>query len=104
MAKKFIFWKGYCNESKFIALDKINRIINNYGDIVDIKQFSDISITLKVELEELQIDRLYSDLKDYIKLDEFENMNSKSTRERTIFINISFASAKGNVKIEVPYV
>ncbi|MBD0833124.1 hypothetical protein [Aestuariibaculum sediminum] len=104
MAKKFIFWKGYCKASKFIALDKINHIISISGDIVDIKQFSDISISLKIEIEEQKIDTLYASLKTYIEIDEFDTMNSNSNKERTIFLNISFSSGKGDVKVDVPYV
>lgn len=52
MAKEFLFWKGYCKESRYTALDKINRIVNNSGDVVDVKQFSDVSMSLRIELEE----------------------------------------------------
>lgn len=104
MAKKFIFWKAFCNESKFVALDKINQIIDIYGDVVDVKQFSDVSMSLRIELPENTIDTLYLDLKTYIELEAFEKLESKSTRERTVFLNISFALGEGNAKVAVHYV
>ena len=104
MANKFIFWKGYSKESKYKVLDKINQIINNSGDLVDIKQFSGISMSLKIELEERKIEKLYLDLKSYIEMDEFDILESYSTSERTIFLNISFSLGKGNVEVTVPYV
>ncbi|MCK0114413.1 hypothetical protein [Gelidibacter sp. F63206] len=104
MTNKFIFWKGYSKESKYTALDKINEIINNSGDVVDVKQFSDISISLKIELEEQKIEKLYSDLQNYIEMDELDNLESSSIRERIIFLNISFSLGKGNLEVAVPYV
>ncbi|WP_274474570.1 hypothetical protein [Mangrovimonas aestuarii] len=104
MANKYIFWKGYSKESKYTALEKINEIINNSGDVVDVKQFSDLSMSLKIELEEQKIDKLYLDLQNYIEMDDFDKLDSSSIRERTIFLNISFSLGKGNLEVAVPHV
>ncbi|PXX25717.1 hypothetical protein [Arenibacter sp. ARW7G5Y1] len=104
MANKIIFWKGYSKESRYETLDKINQIINRSGDVVDVKQFSDISMSLRIEVEEQKIEKLYLDLKNYIELDDFDILESSTNSERTIFLNISFSLGKGNIEVAVPYV
>ena len=52
---KSIFWTGYSNQNRLIALHKIEEIISQFGYITDAKQFSDISIMLKIELPENMI-------------------------------------------------
>jgi len=97
-----IFWTGYCNNERMIAINEIEKIINNYGYITDFKQFSDISLSIKIELEELNIDKLYSALKHYISINDFEKIKSSSNRERLIFLNVNFVKGKGDLRIEVP--
>jgi hypothetical protein len=97
-----IFWTGYCNNERIIAISEIERIINNYGYITDFKQFSDISISIKIELEELNIDKLFNALKDYMSINDFEKINSTSNRERLIFLNVTFVKGTGDLRIEIP--
>ena len=99
-----IFWTGYCNNERFAAIGEIEKVINSYGYITDFKEFSDVSLSIKIELEELNIDKLFTDLKKTIILDDFEGVNSISNRERIIFLNITFARSTGDLRIEVPAV
>jgi len=97
-----IFWTGYCNNERIIAISKIEKIINSYGYITDFKQFSDISLSIKIELEELNIDKLFNALKDYMSINDFEKINSSSNRERLIFLNVTFVKGTGDLRIEIP--
>jgi hypothetical protein len=97
-----IFWTGYCNNERIIAISKIEEIINNYGYIIDFKQFSDISLSIKIELEELNIDNLFCDLNNYMSLNDYAKINSSSNRERLIFLNITFVKGTGDFRIEIP--
>jgi hypothetical protein len=99
-----IFWTGYCNKDRNIAISEIEKIVNTYGYIIDFKQFSDISLTLKIELEELNIDKLFLALGNYMNLNNFEILNSSSNRERSIFLNINFIQGSGDLRIETPAV
>jgi hypothetical protein len=99
-----IFWTGYCKVNRFVAINKIEQIVSDYGSIVDFKQFSDISLSLNIEIEELNIDELYLALKSCMELKEFGELNSSSNRERTIFLNITFTQGTGDLKIEIPAV
>lgn len=82
----------------------IQGVIAKYGDIVDVKLFSDISLTMTIEIDEFKIDRLYDELSAIMGMDKFERLDSISKKERTIYLNISFTRATGNLIIEVPSV
>ena len=99
-----IFWRGYCNNERIIAINDIQKIIGDYGYITDFKQFSDISISIKIELEEQNIDKLFCALKSYMSLDDFESLNSFSNRESLVFLNLTFIKETGDLEIEIPAV
>lgn len=101
---KTFFWVGYCNNERIKAVKDIEKLINPYGYIVDFKLFSDISISIKIEIEELQIDSLYDALKTYLSLDNVDKVNSSSKVERVIFLNITFTKGTGNLRVETPAV
>ena len=101
---KRIFWTGYCNKERTTAIYEIEKILSNYGFVTDFRRFSDISISMTIEIEELKIDQLYSDLKKYLSLNSFEKLNSDSNNECIIYLNTSFVKGTGNLIIEVPSV
>jgi hypothetical protein len=101
---KSIFWTGYCNTGRNIAISEIEKIISTFGFITDFNRFSDFSLSVSIELEERKIDKLYEELKRYMRLDDFEKLNSTSDLERRIFLNITFIKGTGNLRIEVPRV
>lgn len=99
-----IFWKGYSNDERNSSMIAIQGVIAKYGDIVDVNLFSDISLTMTIEIDEFKIDRLYDELSAIMGMDKFERLDSISKKERTIYLNISFTRATGNLIIEVPSV
>jgi hypothetical protein len=99
-----IFWKAYSNDERHAAIPVIQQAVSKYGDIVDSQLFSDVSLNLKIEIDELKVDELYDQLCGIMGLDKFEYLHSTATRERTIFLNITFNKGTGDVAIEVPAV
>jgi hypothetical protein len=99
-----IFWTGYSNDERHTSINNINSVVARYGELVDFKLFSDISITMKIEIEECKIDDLYVELAAIVGMDTFEKLHSMSAKERTIYLNITFKKATGNLVIEVPAV
>ncbi|MEQ1798368.1 MAG: hypothetical protein ABL872_10460 [Lacibacter sp.] len=99
-----IFWTGYSNDERHSSMSIIKRVIAKYGDIVDFKFFSDISLTMVIEIEEFKIDKLFDELTDNIGIDKFEYLNSISKKERTVYLNVTFSKGTGNLIIEVPSV
>jgi len=99
-----IFWTGYSKDERHSSMGTIKKVIAKYGDIVDFKLFSDISLTMVIEIEEFKIDKLYEELADNIGIDKFEYLNSISKKERTVYLNVTFTKGTGNLIIEVPSV
>lgn len=99
-----IFWTGYSNDERHTAINKIQSVVSKYGDLVDFKLFSDISLSMTIEIEEFKIDKLHDELSKNIAIEKSEYLNSISRNERTVYLNITFARGTGNLKIEVPSV
>ena len=99
-----IFWTGYSRGERHHIIARVRETVAGYGDIVDFKFFSDISIVITIEVKERSIDTLYDDLKEQMVLDEFPRLNSESDQERVIYLNITFTRATVDLKIEVPSV
>lgn len=99
-----IFWAGFTNDERHSAITKIQRVVSKFGDIVDIHLFSDLSLSLTIEVQELKIDKLHEELSKIIGVEKAEDLNSISKTERTIYLNITFAKGTGNLKVEVPSV
>lgn len=99
-----IFWTGYSNDERLASISTIKNVVSKYGDIVDFKFFSDISLTMAIEIEEFNIDKLYNELANTLSIDKFENLNSVCKKERKVYLNITFAKGTGNLTIEVPNV
>ena len=98
------FWKAYSNDERHSAIDKIQSVVSKYGDIIEFKFFSDISITLIIEIMESKIGKLNDELRDILTIDKYDYYDSTSQIERTIYLNITFTKGTGNLKIEVPSV
>jgi hypothetical protein len=68
-----LFWTAYSNEERSKAISNIQTIISKYGDIIGFKFFSDISLTMTIEIKELRIDTLYDELKNIVGIDKMKN-------------------------------
>ncbi len=101
---KNIFWTGYSNDERYSAIKNIQNIVSRYGDMVDFHFFSDISLSITIEIEELKIDYLYNELSKYLGIQQHEYLHSISKKERIVYLNVSFAQGTGNLKIEIPSV
>jgi len=97
-----IFWTGYSNNERLSAISNLKEVVGKYGDIIDFKFFSDVSLTVVIEIEARNIDKLYMELVEHIGMDKFKYLNSNSKKERTVYLNITFTKGTGNLIIEVP--
>lgn len=101
---ELFYWTGFCSKNRNQAISEIEQIISKHGFITDFKKFSDISISLVIEITERKIDLLYNELFEYMTLYDFNLLSSASENERTILLNITFTKGTGDLKIEVPAV
>jgi hypothetical protein len=101
---KQLFWTAYSNDERHFAITSIKDIVNQFGDMVDYKFFSDISINMTIEIEEYKINAMHMALSKIVSIDGYEPIDSHAKTERMIFMNVTFTKATGNLKIEVPEV
>lgn len=71
---------------------------------MNFNMFSDLALTLSVEVEENRIPELYNALSSTLRVSDFdaENIRTESTKEWLLFMNISFGGGEGKLKGEVP--
>lgn len=98
-----IFWSAVGHGDRITVISECERIIDNYGFIMEFKKFSDLALSLYIDVESNKIPRLYEALKSVLNLDvfDFKEVNEKT---HTIFLNISFADGHGDLKQEIPNV
>jgi hypothetical protein len=99
-----VFWKGYTEQERTIFIPSLQPVISSFGDIVDFKLFSDLGMTMTIEIKESCIDPLYIALTAHLNMDPVNPIHSHSSRERTLFLHISFSIGRGELKVEVPAV
>jgi hypothetical protein len=99
-----IYWTGFSSSTRNQAIYEISAIINRHGFITDFRMFSDLSLSISIEVEERKIDALYAELGKYMHLNDFTLLNTNSVKERLILLSVNFSQATGDLVIEVPAV
>lgn len=98
------YFIGYYENERIPGISEIETIINKHGFILDFKMFSDISLSMIIEIEESNVDLLFSDLKKIMKMNDFVSLNTNSHEECTILFNVTFSRGTGKLRIETPAV
>lgn len=98
-----IFWSAIGHGGRIEVIQASENIINKYGFINEFKQFSDLALSISIEVSPDKIRDLYDALKEHLRLDPFD---FKEVNENTniVFLNISFADGHGDLRVEVPQV
>ena len=100
---KKLYWTGYSNKAMVSSISEIEDIILAYGFIIDFKRYSDISLSLIVEVAGWKIEKLHQNLSQYMRMSNLEITGEQSEKENLLFLNITF-SGTGRIKFEVPNV
>ena len=98
-------WQLFSNQDRITAIEALKAIISkNDGYIVNFNLFSDLALSLTVEIEEQNISNLYSELETIISISESKpgNIDDDSKKDWWILMNVSFSKGKGNLKVEIP--
>lgn len=106
MIKK-LNWQAFSNDERNKVIEELKEIIsNNDGYIINFNMFSDLALSLNIEIEENRILELYKALTHILNVSDFDtkNINFESRKEWLIFMNISFSIGKGELKKEIPSV
>ena len=105
--KNKLNWQAYSNKERNGVIEEIkNTISQNDGYIINFNMFSDLALSLSIEIEEDKISNLYTQLNKLIKISTPapDQLNEHSKLECWVLMNISFSTGKGNLKIEIPNV
>lgn len=102
--RKHFYWKGFGDEERHSTIYQIENIINQNGYIDDFHMFSDVAISLKINIEERYLEALHKELSGIIRLPELPVNELHSSVECTVFLNVTFTQSTGNLMIEVPAV
>ncbi len=99
-----IFWNGICNEDRIPGISRIEECIGKYGFITDFKFFSDLSVSMLIEIDGKNINALYENLLQIISISKSSDLIPDSETEFLILFNIIFTKGTGNLKVEIPSV
>jgi hypothetical protein len=100
-------WQVFSNKERNEAIEEIKRIISkNGGYIINFNLFSDLALSLTIEIEEKSILSLYKEIDKTLKISEPEpeNLDINSNKDWWILMNVSFSKGKGILKVEIPNV
>jgi prepilin-type processing-associated H-X9-DG protein len=98
-----VFWSAIGHGERINVIQSCEKIIGEFGYILEFKQFSDLGLSLHIDVQSDKIKALYDSLKQALRLDnfDFKEINDKTS---TVYLNISFADGHGDLKVEIPEV
>lgn len=102
--KKKLNWDAFSSHKRIVAIEEIKQVINkNGGYIINFQMFSDLAMSLSIEIEEKQILVLHTELQKIISLAALGStiIDQNSKKEWMILMNISFSDGSGNMKHEI---
>ncbi|MTI30300.1 hypothetical protein [Xanthovirga aplysinae] len=105
--QKKLNWEAFSGEDRNNILREIQNVISiNDGCILNFNMFSDLALSLCVEIEEKKILGLHKALKSLLKISDLDLgiINQNSQKEWLLFINLSFSKGTGDLKMKVPEV
>jgi hypothetical protein len=99
---KRFYWNGISIDERTKAISEITILVDKYAAISNFQRFSDISLSLVLEIEECKINDLYVDLDKIMIIDGFNPNITDSTADCIILFSITFSKSTGDLTIEVP--
>lgn len=98
-------WQALSTNDRNEAIDELkNTISKNNGYIINFSLFSDLGLSLTIEIEEKSILNLYKEISKTLLISEPEpvNLDKNSIKDWWILMNISFSKGKGDLKNNIP--
>ncbi|MEY3445163.1 MAG: hypothetical protein RLZZ519_3444 [Bacteroidota bacterium] len=96
------YWTAICTEERLQAMAELTRIIDQYATILNFQRFSDVSLSLLLEMEGNKVSELRAALRQVMLLDGDEVATTTSTADCLVFLNVTFAKGKGDLEVEMP--
>ena len=105
--KNKLNWQCYSNSERNEAIEGLkDKIALSGGYIINFNMFSDMALSLTIEIEAKDISALYHELKAELNITEElkENLDVNSNKEWWILLNLSFGKGEGRLTTEIPNV
>jgi hypothetical protein len=99
-----IFWSATCPLSRVEGIMRAQEIISRFGYILDFRHFSDLEMSLVLEIAESNMAALYIELTGIMDLKSVKGKLTGKEQERRLLINIAFTSGEGLLRTDVPAV
>jgi hypothetical protein len=101
---KRFYWAAYCYDDRLLCISRVQDCVMGYGFIMDFKFFSDLAMSLCIEIEEGHLRPLFEDLIKIIDITIPDEWPTGPETECMLLINITFTKGTGDLKVEVPMV
>ncbi len=96
------YWTAICTEERLKAMADLTRIIDQYATILNFQRFSDVSLSLVLELEANKVSELQLALRQVLLLEGEDVAPTKAAVDCLVLMNVTFARGKGNLEVEMP--
>ena len=96
------YWTAICTEERLKAMADLTRIIDQYATILNFQRFSDVSLSLVLELEANKVSELQIALRQVLLLEGEDVAPTNTTKDCLVLMNVTFARGKGNLEVEMP--
>jgi hypothetical protein len=97
-------WEIYCKKDRYEGISEIESLVNKYGAITDFHRFSDLSLSLTVDITPSNAHLLFDKLSKEMDIKGKKPLETESKTEGILYISINFALGHGDLKTEVPNV
>lgn len=104
---KKLNWQAVSNSDRNQVIEEVKNVISySAGCIMNFNMYSDLAMSLSIEIEEDGIADLHQALSNVVSLSELDLavINPNSRKEWMILMNLSFASGTGEVTYDIPEV
>ena len=97
-------WEGYSQGERTVTIENIKSAIQvNDGCIMNFNIFSDLAITLSIEIPSNRLKSLLESLSKILTVSVKTPIEeSISAKEQMVSFNVSFSAGTGNMRNEIP--
>ncbi len=99
---KRLYWNAVCRDDRIKAISHISVIASRYGTILDFKKFSDLEMSLLVEVEPSRMAAMHAELSKVMALGGDPPGHPDAASDILVFVHIAFTRGKGDLALEVP--
>ena len=99
---KSIFWEIISSEDRIAGINHIKAVVDRYGSIMEFKKFSDLSMSLIIEMNSTDLDPFRNRLKEVASIMSESAEDMIPGQEIMLYLNITFAHGTGDLRHEIP--